>query len=178
MDSYLGRLKPAWYTAAQMQAFSLYLHIPFCHHRCSYCDFNTYSGMEVLIPDYVEALCCELTYLAESAPERISLQTIFFGGGTPSILPIKAFEQIFITIRREFELKNGIEISMEANPGKLTTEYLKSVHNLGVNRISVGMQSANKNELNLLDRQHDFFGEQREQFGVVFFCLIGLLIFR
>lgn len=112
--------------------------------------------MEVLIPDYVDALCRELTYLAESAPERIPLQTIFFGGGTPSILPVKAFEQIFNTIRREFELKNGIEISMEANPGKLTTEYLESVHNLGVNRISVGMQSANKNELNLLDRQHDF----------------------
>ena len=147
---------PAWYTAAKMQAFSLYLHIPFCHHRCSYCDFNTYSGKEVLIPDYVEALCRELTYLAQSAPQRIPLHTIFFGGGTPSILPIKALEQIFGTIRREFDIQNGVEISLEANPGKLNSEYLKSVHNLGVNRISLGMQSASREDLNLLDRQHDF----------------------
>ena len=70
-----------------MQAHSLYLHIPFCHHRCSYCDFNTYSGMEALIPEYVEALCNEIHHIASNSPEKIPVHTVFFGGGTPSLLP-------------------------------------------------------------------------------------------
>jgi len=139
-----------------MQAHSLYLHIPFCHHRCSYCDFNTYSGMESLIPDYVRGLCQEIRYIARSSPHKIPIQTIFFGGGTPSILPIGEIERIFSAIEREFELIEGLEISLEANPGRLSVEYLKSLRDFGVNRISLGMQSANPQDLLLLERQHDF----------------------
>jgi oxygen-independent coproporphyrinogen-3 oxidase len=139
-----------------MQAHSLYLHIPFCHHRCSYCDFNTYSGMESLIPEYVRGVCQEIRYIARSSPQIIPIQTIFFGGGTPSILPIGEIECIFTAIEQEFELIEGLEISLEANPGRLSIEYLKSLRDLGVNRISLGMQSANPQDLLLLERQHDF----------------------
>lgn len=139
-----------------MQAHSLYLHIPFCHHRCGYCDFNTYAGMEGYIPAYVLALCNELEYIARKKPHKIPLKTIFFGGGTPSLLPEEEIDRILATIQREFETLDGTEISLEANPGQLDLEYLISIRQMGVNRISLGMQSANPDDLSLLERQHDF----------------------
>ena len=139
-----------------MQAHSLYLHIPFCHHRCSYCDFNTYSGMDAIIPDYVQALCQEIRFIARSCTQRIPIRTIFFGGGTPSIIPRKEFSRIFDTLQLEFDLPQGLEITLEANPGRLSYEYLKSLRELGINRISLGMQSANPEDLLLLERQHQF----------------------
>ena len=139
-----------------MQAHSLYLHIPFCHHRCSYCDFNTYSGMEALIPEYVGALCQEIQFVAHSCAQRIPVQTIFFGGGTPSLLPSRELSRIFDTLQQAFILLEGREITLEANPDRLSYEYLKSLYELGINRISLGMQSANSEDLLLLERQHDF----------------------
>jgi oxygen-independent coproporphyrinogen-3 oxidase len=149
-------LTAPWYTAAQMQAHSLYLHIPFCHHRCSYCDFNTYAGIEALIPDYVEALCHEIYFLTRSYSHKIPIHTIFLGGGTPSLLPSSELNRIFTTIHHEFNLQEGLEITLEANPDRLSFNYLKSIHEIGINRISLGMQSANPEELQLLERQHGF----------------------
>lgn len=139
-----------------MQAHSLYLHVPFCHHRCSYCDFNTYSGIEQLIPEYVRALCLEIRYIARSCAQKIPVHTIFFGGGTPSLLPGNEVSRVLDTVQKEFLLPEGVEITLEANPGRLTYDYLYSLHQLGVNRISLGMQSADPEDLTLLDRQHDF----------------------
>ncbi len=139
-----------------MQAHSLYLHIPFCSHRCSYCDFNTYSGMETLIPEYVGALCQEIRYVGRSSPQKIPIHTVFFGGGTPSLLPGKEIQRIFATLEQEFHLLDGLEVTLEANPGRLTHEYFKTIRDLGVNRISLGMQSANPEDLLLLERQHGF----------------------
>ncbi len=156
----------SWYTAAQMQAHSLYLHIPFCHHRCSYCDFNTYSGMESLIPDYVGALCQEMNFVSRSHPDRIPVHTIFFGGGTPSLLPGRELSRIFDTLQQAFILLEECEITLEANPDRLSYEYLKSLHEQGVNRISLGMQSANPEDLLLLERQHDF-KQVAKAFGLV-----------
>lgn len=146
-----------WYTAAQMQIYSLYLHIPFCHHRCSYCDFNTYAGIETLVPDYVEALCHEICFVAHSYSQKIPIQTIFLGGGTPSILPSDQLKRIFITIQREFDLQGGLEITLEANPDRLSFDYLKSIVEMGVTRLSLGMQSANPEDLQLLERQHGYY---------------------
>lgn len=146
----------SWYTAAHMQAHSLYLHIPFCLHRCSYCDFNTYSGMEGLIPAYVSALCQELRLIAKSRPEEIPLHTIFFGGGTPSILPTLEVDRIMTTIMRNFDLMDKAEITIEANPGGLTLDNLKFLNKIGINRLSLGVQTANPQELMLLERQHNF----------------------
>jgi oxygen-independent coproporphyrinogen-3 oxidase len=141
---------------ALMDPLSVYIHIPFCKSRCGYCDFNTYAGVEYLIDAYASAVCRELTFLSQNAPEDIPIKTIFFGGGTPSIVPEKYFEQIFDTIFRFYRIIDEAEISLEANPWPLTYLYLKRLRQLGFNRISIGMQSAIRSELRLLDRRHDF----------------------
>jgi oxygen-independent coproporphyrinogen-3 oxidase len=149
-----------------MVPFSLYLHIPFCRHRCGYCDFNTYAGLEDLIPAYVEALCKEIAFsaqVARSAPlkkafplDRLPVHTIFFGGGTPSLLSAHQLGQILQVVGQSFDLADDPEITLEANPGTLSPQYLKDLRSLGVNRLSLGVQSANPLELRLLERQHDF----------------------
>jgi oxygen-independent coproporphyrinogen III oxidase len=152
--------------------YSLYFHVPFCTHRCAYCDFNAYAGQENLIPAYVEALCAEIRFIARSAPERIPVQTIFFGGGTPSLLNPIQFERILQTVRASFNLipsgtsetlvtsatsgtSGSSEVSLEANPGSVTLESLLGLHQAGFNRISFGVQSFHPDELRLLERIHD-----------------------
>jgi oxygen-independent coproporphyrinogen III oxidase len=138
------------------EATSLYFHIPFCVHRCAYCDFNTYAGQQDSIPGYVHALCKELQAVGESAPGKIPVYTLFFGGGTPSLLCAAQFESIFNTIREHFDLAADAEISLEANPGTCSSDYLKDLRSLGFNRISFGVQSANPEELHLLERIHSY----------------------
>ena len=140
-----------------MDVYSLYLHIPFCIHRCSYCDFNTYAGQESQIPAYVEALCREIEMISTSANQRLPVHTIFFGGGTPSLLPVASFNMIMKTISGCFELLPGLETSLEANPGTVTPDSLHGLRAMGVNRLSFGMQSAHPDDLRLLERQHDTF---------------------
>ena len=137
-----------------MEDHSVYLHIPFCVHRCGYCDFNTYAGLEGLIPAYTRALCREISFSAAQAPQRLPVHTIFFGGGTPSRLPLEELEKILQTLETAFSFQPGLEITLEANPGSLSLEFLKGLRRLGVNRLSLGMQSAVPHELALLERQH------------------------
>jgi len=137
-------------------AYSLYLHIPFCRHRCAYCDFNTYAGQEDSIPDYVEALCREIAFTARNAPEKLSLHTVFFGGGTPSLLTPRQFESVLKTISDHFTLSNP-ETTTEANPGTVSLDGLRDLRSLGINRISFGVQSANPSELRMLERAHSYF---------------------
>ena len=139
-----------------MQPYSVYLHIPFCHHRCSYCDFNTYAGLDNLIPDYTQALCSEIKFIAAKFEQRVPVHTVFLGGGTPSLLPISKLTNVFEALDREFEIINGAEITVEANPEGVTYDYLKDLRNLGINRLSLGMQTAIPEELRLLERQHDY----------------------
>jgi oxygen-independent coproporphyrinogen-3 oxidase len=139
-----------------MQSLGLYLHIPFCTHRCAYCDFNTYAGLDSLIPDYVDALCKELEFIANSVQETPAIKTIFFGGGTPSLLPVRQLERILETIDHHFHLPPAVEVTLEANPGTVSQDYLQNLVQLGINRLSLGMQSANPGELRLLERQHSF----------------------
>ena len=139
-----------------MQPFSIYLHIPFCHHRCSYCDFNTYTGLDDLIPDYTQALCSEINFIAANCGQQIPVHTVFLGGGTPSILPIIELAKVFEALYRDFEIINGAEFTLEANPERVTYDYLKGLRTLGINRLSLGMQTANPEELRLLERQHDY----------------------
>ncbi len=143
---------------------SLYIHIPFCVHRCAYCDFNTYAGQEDSLPAYVEALCNEIDYIGASRQRQTDLNmedeqvhTIFFGGGTPSLLNPLQFNRILQAIRRNFRLTPSVEITIEANPGTVSLEDLKKYHDAGLNRISFGVQSANSEELRMLERAHDFF---------------------
>ena len=136
--------------------YSLYFHIPFCVHRCAYCDFNTYAGQEDSIPAYVDALCKEIEFVGSRA-EDVEAHTIFFGGGTPSLLSPDQFESIFHSIREHFDLTENAEITIEANPGTVSLEQLQKLRALGINRLSFGVQSANAEELRMLERAHDFF---------------------
>lgn len=132
---------------------SLYLHIPFCGTRCTYCAFNTYTNLEGLIPAYVAAMCNELRWLGEVTPTP--LHTIFFGGGTPSLLSPEQIGLILDTCRQAFTLLPGTEITLEVNPGSITLDYFVRLREIGVNRLSIGMQSAHTSELRLFARQHD-----------------------
>ena len=136
--------------------YSIYIHIPFCTHRCAYCDFNTYANQEDSIPAYVDALCKEIEFIGHRVDET-QVHTIFFGGGTPSLLSPPQFDSIFKSIRSAFTLTSDAEISIEANPGTVTYEALRQLREIGINRISYGVQSANTEELQMLERAHNFF---------------------
>lgn len=135
---------------------ALYLHIPFCRHRCSYCDFNTYTSLDSLKATYTDALCREIEIVGQLAGGKRPCHTIFFGGGTPSLMPPAMLGQILQTIRRHFNLDDDAEITMEANPGTVDLAYFTAVHQLGTNRISLGVQTAVASELALLEREHNF----------------------
>ena len=139
-----------------MTAHSLYLHIPFCTHRCAYCDFNTYADQEMLIPAYVDALCREVEIVAGSAPETLEIHTIYFGGGTPSLLAAELIGRILHRVRSNFRVDPAAEVSLEANPGTVSEASLTGYRDYGITRLSLGVQSANTEELRLLERSHDF----------------------
>ena len=140
-----------------MQPTSLYIHIPFCQHRCAYCDFNTYAGLEARIPAYVDALCREIAWMGASSGEKLPVHTVFFGGGTPTLLSPDQAERILNACREHFSLMPDAEISMEANPGTVSLESLRRLRAAGVNRLSYGMQSAHPDDLRLLERIHDTY---------------------
>ncbi len=133
---------------------SIYIHIPFCEKRCHYCDFNTYSGLDYLVKDYINALCQEIDLIGSVCPKDFLIHTIYFGGGTPSILPVEFIEQILNHIRINFRLADQIEISLEANPGTIDLQKFISYRQLGINRLSLGAQSFDERELALLGRIH------------------------
>jgi oxygen-independent coproporphyrinogen-3 oxidase len=139
---------------------SIYIHIPFCRHRCAYCDFNTYAGQEDSIPAYVKALIHEINFVGLQVTRQSDppiIHTVFFGGGTPSLLSGSQFFSIMEALRAAFTFSTDAEISIEANPGTVSAEKLSTVRGAGINRISFGVQSANSEELHMLEREHDFF---------------------
>ena len=136
------------------QSLSIYLHIPFCTTKCTYCAFNTYTNQEKLIPAFVQSLADEAAYVARQNPYS-SVHTIFLGGGTPSLLTAKQFNTILSSLKDHFTISSDVEITIETNPNDLDTIYLKSLRELGINRLSIGMQTSNMGELTLFARRHD-----------------------
>ncbi|MEZ4726525.1 MAG: radical SAM family heme chaperone HemW [Caldilineaceae bacterium] len=131
----------------------LYIHIPFCAQKCPYCDFNTYAGLEKQIGATVEALCQEMgRWQASLAARRI--ETIFLGGGTPTLLADEQLERLFAAIRTNFHLSPTCEITSEANPGTVDRAKFDRLQELGVNRLSIGVQSFQPEELAFLGRIH------------------------
>jgi oxygen-independent coproporphyrinogen III oxidase len=137
---------------AAMQPVSLYVHLPFCLRKCSYCDLNAYAGLNELIPTYIAALIDEVRQIGRCADSVI--HTLYFGGGTPSVTPLPLLTELFAAIRESFNLAPDCEISFEANPETLDEAYLAGLKSLGVNRLSIGAQSAQPNELTLFQRTH------------------------
>lgn len=138
-----------------MKPFSLYIHIPFCSHKCPYCDFNTYAVPSAPEDEYVDALLQELSY-REGLPEwgGREIQTIFFGGGTPSLFSPRAIGRILGGTREKFAVADQAEISMEVNPGGVGFDQLSGYKAFGVNRFSIGAQSFSPKRLAILGRTH------------------------
>ncbi len=133
---------------------SFYIHIPFCRRRCTYCDFITYAGMEKHLDDYVSALIQEIKFFDSSKREKLQIGTIYFGGGTPSLLSADNLGNIFEIIRKTFLISNHCEITVEVNPGTIGLDLLKSYQDMGVTRLSLGAQSFLNTDLIQLGRIH------------------------
>lgn len=121
---------------------------------CSYCAFNTYTNLEELIPEFVEALALEVRILGNTNP-GYEVHTIFFGGGTPSLLQPHQYAYLMAAIHKSFRVVSNAEISIETNPNDLSEEYLRGIRQTGINRLSIGMQSATPAVLELFQRKHD-----------------------
>lgn len=132
----------------------LYIHVPFCRSRCNYCDFNTYASMDSWIPAYLKALVDEIGWGASLLSPQMKIRSLYFGGGTPTLLPSDAVTRIMQAITQHYPLGDDLEVTFEANPGGLSLEYLRTLRAAGVNRLSLGMQSAHDSELLLLGRRH------------------------
>jgi len=128
----------------------LYIHIPFCLRKCDYCDFYSVTSVS-RIPDFLEALFGEMEMVREQWP---AVDTVYLGGGTPSVLNISQLQDLLTNVQANFTLLPDTEITVEANPGDLDRAFLKQLHNAGVNRINIGAQSFDQDVLNFLGRRH------------------------
>lgn len=152
------------------EPLELYIHMPFCVRKCQYCDFLSFGTEDERLKDtgchpdrqhpvpdsYVEALCQEMCLHGQSDLGKRPVTSVFFGGGTPSLLSSDQLLMIMKTLLEQFNLSRNAEITMEANPGTLTPERLKRMHRYGINRLSIGLQSVNDKELQMLGRIHSF----------------------
>ncbi|MEV7633327.1 radical SAM family heme chaperone HemW [Microbacterium sp. NPDC089318] len=140
--------------------FSAYLHVPFCRVRCGYCDFNTYTATELRgakQDEYADTLTREI-HLARGVLEEVGgirpLDTVFFGGGTPTLLPPGDLARMLTAVTSAFGIRDGAEVTVEANPDTVTPEVVQTLVDAGVTRLSIGMQSAVPHVLAALDRTH------------------------
>jgi len=132
----------------------LYIHLPFCKHKCGYCDFNAYAGMDRLMPDYVGALEKELFAAREHFPFG-TLNTVYLGGGTPSLLPPELMARLLRFVRANFDLAPEVEVTLEANPASTDAIKLQAWLEGGVNRLSLGVQGFEPRALAVLERRTD-----------------------
>ncbi len=134
----------------------IYIHIPFCKKKCFYCDFVSYENKENLIQEYIDAVCLEILQNAEILSEY-NISTIYFGGGTPSLIKVEYIEKILNTLKLfvtdEKEIK---EITIEINPNSASLDKLEKYYNLGINRLSIGLQSTHDKILRNIGRLHTF----------------------
>ncbi|MGI5884161.1 MAG: radical SAM family heme chaperone HemW [Candidatus Spyradocola sp.] len=139
----------------------LYLHIPFCARKCAYCDFVSYAGQADKMSRYVDALLAEM----DRRPCAEPVTSVFFGGGTPSLLPAGEFARALEGLRRRYVLTQDCEISAEVNPGTVTADWLRAAVEGGVNRLSVGIQAVQPELLRRIGRIHDF-AQAQETFAL------------
>ncbi|TKJ31654.1 MAG: coproporphyrinogen III oxidase [Chloroflexi bacterium B3_Chlor] len=136
-----------------MNSVSLYIHVPFCASKCRYCSFNSYAGLSHLYERYAEALEEEIGLYGEGVG-RVEAGTVYVGGGTPTVLSVELVARLLQACKQHFVLPEDAEISVEANPGTVDVGYLSALRELGVNRLSLGVQSFSDEMLALLGRAH------------------------
>ena len=154
-----GRLSATALADVREQPFGIYVHVPFCQTRCGYCDFNTYTaselGLSVSRGTYADTVLLELRLAREVLRHNVpSVSTVFFGGGTPTLLPAEHLALILSEIGELFGIAPDAEITTEANPESVTPAYFAKLRAAGFTRVSIGMQSAVKHVLDVLDRKH------------------------
>ena len=137
-----------------MKKSAIYIHIPFCKVKCIYCDFYSITNREKQIPLFTKLLIEEINSYRRYNKKKWEFNTIFFGGGTPSILPVKNIEKILIQLDDVFDISNVKEITLEANPGEASFNFLNDIKKIGINRLSIGFQSFNDKVLKNLGRFH------------------------
>ncbi len=136
------------------QPTSLYVHVPFCRHRCGYCNFSVIAGRDSLIDQYLDAIDQELQHWQTRSDQHVALRTVYLGGGTPTHLSIAQLQRLLSSIRNRFSIHADAEISIEANPEDIDTEKVRFLAAEGVNRISLGIQSFRLAKLQRLERSH------------------------
>jgi len=137
-----------------MNCLGLYIHIPYCLHKCGYCDFNSHNINPEEMGLYVAALLKELDHYAKGPVQDREVATIFLGGGTPTTLSAALLDDILKACRTRFQLSPDCEITLEANPATVSLDLLQAIRNSGYNRISIGVQSFHEDQLKLLERVH------------------------
>lgn len=145
-----------------MEELGIYIHIPFCKQKCFYCDFCSFANKKEMQEKYVEAVINEIKNITHK--EKYTVTTIYFGGGTPSILNPEYIKNILQEIESSFKILDDAEITIEINPGTVNEEKLKKYKEYGINRLSIGLQSANDKILKKIGRIHDY-----KQFEETFF---------
>ena len=136
------------------RSFGLYIHWPFCRAKCPYCDFNTHVRASVDEKAFGNALLTEMTYMASLLPEHRSLSSLFFGGGTPSLMPAWLIEQLITHAQHLFGFTTDVEITAEANPTSIEVKSMLEFRQAGINRVSMGVQSLDDANLKFLGREH------------------------
>ena len=147
-----------------MKEIGIYVHIPFCSSKCFYCDFNSFANKGGYIEKYVKCLQKEIKNVGDRVrlnsngnyAELPIAKTLYIGGGTPSFIDAKYIEQIMDTIQTNFEIDKNIEATIEVNPGTVTLEKLQKYREIGINRLSIGLQTSNDDLLKLIGRIHNF----------------------
>lgn len=137
-----------------MKDSALYIHIPFCDHKCIYCDFYSIITSDNIL-NFKSALKKEIKYFSNIYSDNRNYSSIFFGGGTPSLMQPEYLQEIIIHLKNNFNIDDKAEITMETNPGTVDKNKLKSFKEAGINRISIGIQSFDEDELKFLTRIHD-----------------------
>lgn len=137
-----------------MERFGIYIHIPFCVKKCSYCDFVSFCSDEKTWEQYTNAVVCEIENKKIENPKKVT--TIYIGGGTPSLIPENYIVKIINTVKSRFKIEESAEITIEVNPGTVTEKKLVAYKNVGINRISIGLQSAEDRILKLIGRIHNY----------------------
>lgn len=138
-----------------MKKLGIYVHIPFCKQKCNYCDFYSVKWNDELENEYMDAVINEIKTCKGKSDDKYIVDTIYFGGGTPTIINPDNLKRIMHSLRCTFEIDQQAEISMEANPNTLTNENLKAYKQIGINRISIGIQSLNDDILRKIGRIHN-----------------------
>ena len=138
-----------------MKNLGIYVHIPFCKKKCDYCDFVSYSGIENLQKEYVDALISDIKNSSKIVSNR-KIDTIYFGGGTPSYIDSKYIVDILKTIKENYKVRKNAEITIEVNPGTVDKEKLIAYKEAGINRLSIGLQSTHERLLELIGRIHNY----------------------